>query len=324
MTRVDAAQHFVPSRCGFFAFANAHDIFTYYVRHIILDLRQSRVREAARAKGVAPKNTNQPRNQGDPDMPHPQKGNWQTSLAILALLTTGAAQAGILVQHSGTANPTTEGFFLLSDTRPDHEQRSAADPNWQGEDSWWFASANSGTGSSLSNYQYAPTSAQLSDMNTQGWKAEMRVLNNLVVGNFGPDNGTDYGVGLSLLTNTLDFEIYIGTDSSNNMTLYKWVSGGLSQITLDPAVYAVNLYHTYAMTAAPGATQATISIDGTVVGTVDGVAGSYTPLFYFGSGSSDGIFSVNYSQVALSTIPEPASLGLLALGSLCLLRRRRS
>jgi len=254
-------------------------------------------------------------------MPHPHQCTWQTSLAILALLTAGAAQADFLVQHSGTADPTTEGFGLLSDTRTDHQARGAADPKWRGEDSWWSASATAGA--SLGNYHYAPTGAQLSDMNTQGWKAEMRVLNNMVMDNFGPDNATDYGVGLALLTSILDFEIYIGTDSSDNVTLYKWTSGGLSQITI-PTVNAYQRYHTYAMTAAPGASQATISIDGTVVGTVAGISGTYAPLFYFGSASSDGIFSVNYSQVALSTIPEPASLGLLALGSLCLLRRRRS
>jgi hypothetical protein len=262
------------------------------------------------------------------------RGLFSISLMVVAVALVaglqGAAQADTtLIQHVGMTDPTTEGFTLSPNGSP---ARFSADPGWDGqsnnspagEDAWWFAGAG-GSLSALGSYNYTPTAGQLASMDSSGWKAEMRVLDNLVSGSGGPDNGADYGVGLNLLTATRDFEIYVGTDDSDNVTLHRWTASGTEQLTI-PVINAKYAYHTYNMTAAPGATQATISIDGAVVGTVDGIEGSYTPMFGFGSFSSNGVFSVDYSHVSLSTVPEPSTLALLsaaACGLVCYAWRKR-
>lgn len=52
-------------------------------------------------------------------------------------------------------------------------------------------------------------------------------------------------------------------------------------------------------------------------------SGGSAGIYYSGSGTSSGNYSLFDSFSATYTVPEPASLGLLALGGLALLRRRR-
>ena len=233
-------------------------------------------------------------------------------------------QADVIAQHSGVANPTTEGFGLSHTTY----FQTLADPDWNGvnntssngEDAWW---THDGNGYGAQGFYYRNlTGTDLSNISTNGWRAQMRVLDNDA-----SDDGTDVGIGLNMYTATKDFEIYVGTDASNNPLVYQWLAPG--NVTLIATTTLGFGYHTYSMVAGPGdPATANVLVDGNTVATITGVAFSGTPQFSFGSYSPTAHFNADYSQVSLSTVvPEPSALVLLAVGFVSLLayawRKRR-
>jgi hypothetical protein len=168
----------------------------------------------------------------------------------------------------------------------------------------------------MANYTHTISESQLSDMGSMGWRADMRVFNNYQESP-GTDDGTDYGLGLCLYTATQGFEIYLGA-SSTGAQVYNWDASGthlLAQTALGAG------YHTYSVLARAGdPATVTVLADGQSLGTITGVAGTYSSTsIAFGSFASIGNFSADFSRVALSTVPEPSAMALAGAGMLSLL-----
>jgi hypothetical protein len=227
------------------------------------------------------------------------------------------AQAGLIVQHAGVNDPTGEGF-TLKDTSSGF--RSASDPGWAGEDSWWTGGANGDPARGY--YQHDLSSADLADMSSYGWRADARLIDNKA----SISGGDIYGVGFSVNTDTIDYELYLGTDASANPQVYQWTTSGTNLV----ASVSGSGYHTYSLVAAASGSTADLLVDGGKVTTLTGVTGTYsTPRLWFGSCSDSAHFSVNYSLVGMSTttIPEPMEVYMIGTGILGLLayawRRRK-
>ncbi|MBN1555183.1 MAG: PEP-CTERM sorting domain-containing protein [Phycisphaerae bacterium] len=238
----------------------------------------------------------------------------KVSLILLGcLLWAGASYGGMIVQHVGATDPTTEGWTLNGNAG----QASALTPDpGYGVNAW----ATDDTMASTCRYDYVPSSTEASDALTLGYtfSATLRLPDADMPLN---DAAVMY-IKLSDGTNGQRYVIRFETDSNAIPTLHIYDSRhswGTS--------YALSSggYHTYSLVHDGSTGKADLLVDGTVV--MDDISPDLDDpeskvIFGNDSGGSTG-FQSNWAAAEFSIVPEPATLSLLLSGGgLALLRRR--
>jgi hypothetical protein len=264
-------------------------------------------------------------------------------VAGAATFLAAGAPAGVLVQYQAPADPTTEGFTtvgccghgnLSNGSTPD--QTAGPIANDLGLPAW---SIGGGSPGSQLGYQSPLTQQQQALISTNGF-----VLTEVARVIQGPmpvyySNGSAIISSAYYDTGTLRWEISLSLDSNGDTVVVlpnsinnAGPAGVVQAPGLSDTLTGVgNGYETYQLEQAPGATTASLFVNGVEV--LSGYTGnpSFTEGFIGSSfaGLSGG--QANFNFVSLSAgipvpTPEPASLALLStsLIGIGLIRRRRA
>jgi hypothetical protein len=215
--------------------------------------------------------------------------------------TNGFGQGDILVQHSGSVNPTNEGFALSVGG----SGTTIVGPvtNDLGMNAWTVGGGN------VITY-----SQSLTPIPIQDWT----LLIDVHVTQSGGGNGAPPNNFVLLDAGGEFFQLNFGTDSSGNATVRTGTTPGPT-IALNATG---SVYNNFQLDYNAVADTAALWVNGTEV--VDGISG--TPAFsgwkiYWGTGQA-GPSQANWNLVSLS-VPEPSSAALILLGSGALFYLRR-
>jgi len=246
-----------------------------------------------------------------------------TVVAASALAVGAAAQASIVQYDAGVSpglatSPTTQGWTELGVNSANGSTASAVNNDLATGNNAW--NITDGSTSDRPRYEAALGAAEIADMAANGWVLTVVARGIGTSGNISwgvTDDSAFGGTGVARRWGT-GFNI----DGSGNLFI-QWYGGSQVQATLDGS--GAVAYHEVKLVGAAGSTNASLYVDGILVGTNSGQASSGTPnKIEFGGVSSGGTGSqVNWHYIDLSVAPEPASLGLLGLGGLMMARRRR-
>ena len=223
-------------------------------------------------------------------------------LLVLVLCLAGSASAAVVMQHVGSNDPAgAEGW-----TPNGWGTGGSASGGTDTEDYWQIIGNDGGANRYLTSITAADTTS------AQGWKVEMR----LKVNASGNPWDTAFSVGDA---SSRYFSMLIGTTGMG----YGGASWSYNEVV---AMDTTDGYHDYAMIYDPGTDLAGFYVDDVLYGTRDGATApiviSNRIDFGDGEGGWSGASDTQYSYVAFSDVPEPATLCLLGLGGL-LLRRKR-
>ena len=229
------------------------------------------------------------------------------SVVVFVAGLQGSAQAGLIVSHTGSSNPTGEGFTL---TVGDTQGAFSASTDW-GLNDWQMAET---AGQNLDYYTHALSSTDLANMSSKGWTATFTMAEDR------PNTQGTWASDQEVDTPTRNYVIAVGTDSNHLQSLWTVIGSSFTEVA---SGYSW-AFHTYTLTAAANSTTVTLSVDGTSVGTWAGATGGggTTGLFEFGRGSEVAPTStLNFAEASLATatVPEPAALTLLVTGMIALL-----
>ena len=229
------------------------------------------------------------------------------SLLWIGIYANGLGQGAILVQHSGSADPTTEGFTLgVSGTGT-----TILGPvtNDLGMNAWTVGGGN------VVNY-----SQSLTPIPNEDWTLSIDVRVIQSGQGFNPNNWATF------LAGNEGFALGFGTDSNGNATV--WINNILTG-TLPGSQPAFTLsgggsvYNSYQLDYSAVANTASLWVNGTEeVSDISGVSGFSAWSVDWGRGQG-GHSQANWNSVSLS-IPEPSSAVLILLGGggLFYLRRK--
>jgi hypothetical protein len=233
------------------------------------------------------------------------------ALAVVAAFLVSCANvanATVIAQHAGLADPTTEGWTAenISDI--------TVGPGSDSHD-YWDTKATAGH---WGRYTMDPTSAQAAEGNTYGWTLNITVA----------------PVGGNTAYPTQQVTYYNG-NSTNNRWVFQIAAGaGSTSYVLLNETPVLSLpgdkgYHTWTETYNPTTQRVALSMDGgPTLADVAGQTHANAPFLYFGcvEGTAG---EAQWSEVTFTTnhVPEPSAVMLLAMGVVGLLayawRRRR-
>lgn len=251
------------------------------------------------------------------------------SVAVLAS-TAGAA---VIANHTGNTNPTSEGFALNAGSGSPTSGPLTGDGPGTPTDAWYVEDP---TGSSWRSYQQNLTGAECDDLADNGLSllVKLRVPDTyayVVPGKY----GVTAAIRIDPVTTAADRQVWLqfGADSSKNPIVELRDDNGnvvYTQTLSDPT----GDYHTYEFiggkyNVGTGSYETdSLKIDGSTVWTGN-LAFSHPltqnwiqfgDLWNGGGEESRG----NWAEVTLTALPEPATMALLVVGALPLLRRRRA
>ncbi|NLX24325.1 MAG: hypothetical protein GXY55_21975 [Phycisphaerae bacterium] len=223
----------------------------------------------------------------------------------LACLVAGSSHAGVLAEHSGSADPATElGLAASGDTGN----------GWAVDDGGVAAWAIVDNSTSPLTYQHAMTASELADAAAYGWSvtASLKLL----------DVNKPYNDSVMIYAriNDLRHVVQFSTDDAAVPTVRIHGSNGwVNEYTVGSAGY-----HEYKLIYDPVSDSSDFFVDGIERLTnipIDHDDG--TNYVYFGSAlAGDTGQGAYYSAFELATIPEPLTAAFLALGGLALVRKR--
>jgi hypothetical protein len=203
---------------------------------------------------------------------------------FLAASQLAAGQGTLIAQHSGSANPTAEGFSLSGFGTP----QCGPVANDQGLNAWSTVVSNSSA-------QYGEF---LGSLTGQDWllTVTLRVVT------------TNLGVGafdVVINTGSSFFGLGFGSDAYGNQTTYGITNGGGS------------IYNTYELLYNSTSDTASLWING--VEQRSAIQGQYSSgqasLGWGGGSQGPASFQCNWNLVSLQITPEPSSAAVLLLGS---------
>lgn len=244
------------------------------------------------------------------------------SAALTPVVFAAIAQAAPIVNHSGSADPTTEGWTFETLGTGTINKGPITNDAGSGYDAWYVHDASADYGI----YYQLFTAGQKADLVANDWTAQMRMRN--------PNNSDAAGGGVAFDVNLGSggkrFYVYFGTQADGNPT---WdLAGNYAADNTDiPLLARVGLgggYHLYEFRYNATTTTADFYVDGTIaVAGLAGVSGAGggngRVQFASGAGGDQGQGNYNLVTLSLGVVPEPASASLLAIGGLSLLGRRR-
>jgi hypothetical protein len=216
------------------------------------------------------------------------------------------AQGTVLVQHTGTTNPTGEGFSMSGQgmTGPTY--------NDLGVDAWIMHTTN---GSAL-NYLQMLTPIQQSEIGGANWDLTVAVRS--VQASAGVSGGVQLSAGPEGA-----FFLNFGINSNGDPTVR---AGSLSPVFV--LTNGGSTYNTYQLLYDATAKSASLWVNGTpegnnIVGDPSYAGSSWS--VYWGEFQSPTGMQANWGSVSLEIIPEPSAMELACLGSgvLFYLRKRK-
>ncbi|MGK7876463.1 MAG: PEP-CTERM sorting domain-containing protein [Xenococcaceae cyanobacterium] len=242
-----------------------------------------------------------------------------SATTLLLVSNVNGAKAIVLFEHTGSADPTTEGWTFRSTIAPGNSVDPVINDLGLGIDAWSTDDNSTESGSRLLYSQ--DTNASLNnDALTFGWKlsTNLRVIDI-------PDD--PFGSIVTGYRNeTQSFQLLVGSDSNGDVIV---TAGFLTIDELQPVTLSgvsANEYHLYELVFEPASNTADIFLDGNLV--IADYSGFNLPdaspsllknAVFFGSGSSADTGQANWNSVSFEieqSVPEPSTLlGLgLALG----------
>ncbi len=235
--------------------------------------------------------------------------------SVLCVSTTAQAHIG---GHSGTANPTSEGFT------PAYEfgafESFDSNDNDSGYAAWQIAKPIS---SLQKGYEYILNNSEIQETNDIGWfvRARIRVAT--------LDDAPDYSVSVLYSTGLKRFDLVLGSDAAGDpiAKLVDFFTGDGQNAT--GPTFTLNGggsgFHVYEMKYDPGCNGIDLFIDG--VERMSNFGGNVvfvpSPRLDFGAFGQEGTGDGRYNEVSIALAPEPSAAALLAMGAIPLLKRCR-
>jgi len=247
---------------------------------------------------------------------------YSLSAGLIIMALAGSAHAAFSIVHTGSVDPTAEGFTVEACCG-----QSAPSPvsNDLGHDAWSI-------GGQVRSYQFGYysgvlSSAQKADIGNQGFilTLEARVSQGIAPA-YDSNNHITIG-GAAVDTGSSRFEIGLGIDGSGDTVVVLPTSidpyGPDGSIRTPGPSYTLassgSSYHTYQLVFNSETRSADLFVDGTE--RIRGYAGD--PSFLDNKGLKFGAFSggqINFAQVQLtSPVPEPSSHAMMGAGVLLLI-----
>jgi len=236
------------------------------------------------------------------------------SICLVCALWPVASYGTIIISHVGSADPATEGWVAPVSgcvvVGPVYNDR--------GLDAWSVNDTSTVSGSGTAVYRFVPSAAVISAVLSGGWKlsAQLRVVN-------APEN-PDRASFVDFIDGATRWRMDFGADTSGDPIVL--LQDGVDENGNDTGtpftlVGGGNGYHLYQLIYDPASATVDLFVDGSE--RVSNFAGMTTAItrIAFGAGQEAQTGNVNFNLVQL--IPEPATLSLLALGGLAMMRRRR-
>ena len=243
--------------------------------------------------------------------------------ATVILAFTDSSHASypvVLHQHTGTADPTTEGWAVLS-----FLGATTAGPIIDSGTPAWSIVNN--TPGDTGAYSVVPTPAEISTAATLGWSLQttLRVTS---------PSETPGGSMLSLYRDgSRSYQMHFGSDGNGNAVVVLADNSGFDSAT--GARFTVpggSVFNTFELIYSPSAGSADLFVNGVEeISNYTGFAFSQN-LLAWGDGATRDLTGLepgtntsagNYYENVFSIVPEPASTVLLLGSGAMLLRRRR-
>jgi hypothetical protein len=209
-----------------------------------------------------------------------------TLLALMLPLMAERVHAqGYVVYHSGSNNPTDEGFASNSNGNP----QVAGVNNDLGYNAWSIGVGDS----SIGYYQY------IGDFSELDWifTVVLRVVT--------PASTPTFGAGCT--TGTQGFHIGFGSDANGNQI----VSVGNNSFSIAGG----SVYNTYQLIYSSQSDMASLWANGNEL--ISGISGSFASIGtvgFQGGSQGSGNYQANWNLLSLQITPEPSTWSLLLLG----------
>ncbi len=248
--------------------------------------------------------------------------------SILLVSTAAISHAEIIIQHSGTTDPTTEGWTAVTQApgNTDASEGPVTNDLGSGIDAWSTSINVPGTGNSSAFYESLSPFADLALQKKavlNGWDFQMnvRVVTIPKDPDFAIQGIVRIPVALNILgspTGSQYFQIQLGSQADGDPIAK--VGGFATNTTIDLNGIGSG-YHLYELRWSPLTTSAEFYVDGTKY--LGGLTGDPfgNNLVQWGSSGPPGTEAGqgNFNFVQFSTVPEPSTLALLTLGAVGLL-----
>lgn len=236
---------------------------------------------------------------------------WFSIGAAALAIATAEVRAQVIISHSGSTDPATEGWTRTS---PTSGNVGAVTNDLGAGTAAWHVDDNSTVATNY--YNFTPSGSLIAQGAAQGWtmSATMRLTTSA------PHIGF---MGFGYQDGTKDWEIYAEQTAGNDFVV-RFYGVGAPSFALSGQG---NDYHTISMVFDPGSSTVDVFIDGVErISNFAGATYEVTQIF-FGGGSSNNMGEANYSAVQFSAVPEPSTtaaiLGAVALAGVAVVRRGR-
>lgn len=238
-------------------------------------------------------------------------------ISLVSALFASPVQAGVIYQHSGANDPTTEGWLAPLNSGI---VSSVVNDLGTGIDAWQVAKTDSGK---ATLYGGLLTSVDAAAARNDGWTlhSEERLIGHF----FDASQGSPSVFGWS--DTTLDKVFAVSLYSNNAGDVIAKLEGNSNNASILITLNGLGLgYHDYSLDYDATSGLATFSVDGAIK--ASGYDGSNNALPFdvvaFGTGDNGSVGgAANYHSVSFAiktaAVPEPSSLVLTAIGSLGLM-----